>query len=128
LVERIAARGGKKAHPATKIFQALRVAVNDEIGSLKRGLEAAMTILKPGGRLAVITFNSMEDRVVKNFGRSLSRGYEVEGEVDAPELRRPCPARLRWVSRKALLPGAEELSANPRSRSAQCRVMEKLKI
>jgi 16S rRNA (cytosine1402-N4)-methyltransferase len=126
LMERIAPRAGRKAHPATKIFQALRMAVNDEIGSLKRGLEAAMTILKPGGRLVVLTFHSTEDRVVKEFGRRLSRGYEVEGNVDAPELRRPCPARLRWVWRKAFVPGAEELRDNPRSRSAQCRVMEKL--
>jgi 16S rRNA (cytosine1402-N4)-methyltransferase len=126
LVEKVAPRPGKKAHPATKIFQALRMAVNDEIGSLKRGLEAAMTILKPGGRLAVITFHSVEDRVVKEFGRRLSRDYEAAGEVDVPELRRPRAARLRWVSRKAIVPGAEELRENPRSRSAQCRVMEKL--
>jgi 16S rRNA (cytosine1402-N4)-methyltransferase len=126
LLEKIAPRSGKKAHPATKIFQALRMAVNDEIGSLKRGLEAAMTILKPGGRLVVISFHSVEDRVVKEFGRRLSRDYEAVGEVDVPELRRPRAARLRWVSRKALVPGAAELAANPRSRSAQCRVMEKL--
>jgi 16S rRNA (cytosine1402-N4)-methyltransferase len=127
LVEKIAPRAGRKAHPATKVFQALRMAVNDEIGSLNRGLEAAMTILKPGGRLVVITFHSVEDRVVKEYGRRLSRDYEAVGEVDVPELRRPRPARVRWVSRKARVPGAEELSANPRSRSAQCRVMEKLK-
>src|SRR6185437_16080680 len=65
LIERISPRRGK-THPATKVFQALRIAVNDEIGSLKRGLEAAMKILKPGGRLAVITFHSLEDRVVKD--------------------------------------------------------------
>jgi 16S rRNA (cytosine1402-N4)-methyltransferase len=126
LVEKTTPRAGRKAHPATKIFQALRMAVNDEIGSLKRGLEAAMTILKPGGRLVVLSFHSVEDRVVKEFGRRMSRDYEVAGEVDTPELRRPRPARLRWVWRKALVPGAEELSVNPRSRSAQCRVMEKL--
>ncbi len=86
-----------------------------------------MTILKPGGRLVVITFHSVEDRVVKEFGRRLSLDYEAGGEVDVPELRRPRAARLRWVSRKAIVPGAEELRANPRSRSAQCRVMEKLR-
>ncbi len=127
LLEKIAPRAGRKAHPATKVFQALRMAVNDEIGSLKRGLGAAMTILKPGGRLVVITFHSVEDRVVKEFGRRLSLDYEAGGEVDVPELRRPRAARLRWVSRKAIVPGAEELRANPRSRSAQCRVMEKLR-
>src|ERR1017187_431581 len=74
LIERLAPRHGKKAHPATKVFQALRIAVNDEIGSLKRGLVASVKILKPGGRLAVITFHSLEDRVVKEFGRERTRG------------------------------------------------------
>jgi 16S rRNA (cytosine1402-N4)-methyltransferase len=128
LMERISPRGGRKTHPATKVFLALRLAVNDELGSLRRGLQAAMKILKPGGRLAVLTFHAVEDRVVKEFGRRLSRGYDVPGEVDVPELRRPCPPRARWVSRKAVAPGAAELRENPRSRSGQCRVLEKLKI
>ena len=126
LVERLAPRRGKKAHPATKIFQALRIAVNDEIGSLKRGLEAAVKILKPGGRLAVITFHSLEDRVVKEFGREKTRDYTFSGEVDVPELRQPCVPEMKWVSRKAILPGEIELKENPRSRSAQLRVLEKL--
>jgi 16S rRNA (cytosine1402-N4)-methyltransferase len=126
LIERIWPRAGKKTHPATKVFQALRMAVNDETGFWERGLEAAVRILKPGGRLAAITFHSVEDRVVKEFGRRLSRDYESPGGVDVPELRRPRPAQLRWVWRKALTPGAAELRANPRSRSAQCRVLEKL--
>jgi 16S rRNA (cytosine1402-N4)-methyltransferase len=126
LIERISPRAGRKAHPATKIFQALRMAVNNEIGSLQRGLEAAVRILKPGGRLAVLSFNSVEDRVVREFGRRLSRDYESPGEVDVPELRRPRPPLLRWVWRKALMPDEAELKENPRSRSAQCRVMEKL--
>jgi 16S rRNA (cytosine1402-N4)-methyltransferase len=74
----------------------------------------------------VISFHSVEDRVVKEFGRRLSRDYEWTGEVDVPELRRPRAPVLRWVWRKALKPGEAELRANPRSRSAQCRVMEKL--
>jgi 16S rRNA (cytosine1402-N4)-methyltransferase len=126
LIERISPRAGRKTHPATKVFQALRMAVNDEIGSLQRGLEGAVRILKPGGRLAVICFHSVEDRVVKEFGRQLSRDYESPGEVDVPELRRPRPPLLRWVWRKALKPGEDELRENPRSRSAQCRVLEKL--
>jgi 16S rRNA (cytosine1402-N4)-methyltransferase len=128
LIERVKPRAGRKTHPATKIFQALRMAVNDEIGSLQSGLEAAVRILKPDGRLAVISFHSVEDRVVKEFGRRLSRDYELPGEVDVPEMRRPRPPLLRWVWRKALKPGAAELKENPRSRSAQCRVLEKLKL
>ena len=126
LIERISPRAGRKAHPATKVFQALRIAVNDEIGSLKRGLEAAVEILKPDGRLAVITFHSLEDRVVKEFGRERTRDYTFSGEVDVPELRQPSAPELRWVTRKAVLPGEVELKENPRSRSAQLRVLEKI--
>lgn len=126
LIERLAPRHGKKAHPATKVFQALRIAVNDEIGSLQRGLAGAVKILKPGGRLAVITFHSLEDRVVKQFGRERTRDYTFSGEVDVPELRTPIVPELKWVSRKAILPGEVELKENPRSRSAQLRVLEKI--
>jgi 16S rRNA (cytosine1402-N4)-methyltransferase len=126
LIERLSPRQGRKAHPATKVFQALRIAVNDEIGALKRGLAAAVKILRPGGRLAVITFHSLEDRVVKEFGREQARDYTFDGPVDVPELRRPCAPVLQWVSRRAILPGAAELRDNPRSRSAQLRVMEKI--
>jgi len=124
LIERLAPRAGKKAHPATKVFQALRIAVNDEIGSLRRGLGGAVKILKPGGRLAVITFHSLEDRVTKEFGRERTRDYTFAGEVDVPELRQPRVPELKWVSRKAILPGDEELKVNPRARSAQLRVLE----
>jgi 16S rRNA (cytosine1402-N4)-methyltransferase len=126
LIERLAPRRGKKTHPATKIFQALRIAVNDEIGSLKLGLEAAVKILKPGGRLAVITFHSLEDRVVKDFGRARARDYTFTGGVDVPELREPRAPELKWITRKAMTPGAAELAENQRSRSAQLRVMEKI--
>jgi 16S rRNA (cytosine1402-N4)-methyltransferase len=126
LIERLAPRHGKRAHPATKIFQALRIAVNDEMGSLVRGLAAGVKVLKSGGRLAVITFHSLEDAMVKEFGRERSRDYEFDGPVDVPELRRPRKPELKWVERKALKPGAAEIEQNPRSRSAQLRVMEKL--
>ncbi len=126
LIERISPRYGRKAHPATKVFQALRIAVNDEIGSLKRGLEAAMEILKPGGRLVVITFHSLEDRVVKNFGRAGARDYTFAGGEDVPELREPRQPELKIVARKAITPGEVELAENPRSRSAQLRVFEKI--
>jgi len=126
LIERLNPRRGKKAHPATKIFQALRIAVNDEMGSLKRGLAVAASILKPGGRLAVITFHSLEDRVVKEFGRERTCDYTFPGEVDVPELRRSRIPELKWVARKAIKPGEGELAENPRSRSAQLRVLEKI--
>jgi len=126
LIERLAPRAGKKSHPATKVFQALRIAVNDELGSLKLGLEAAFTILKPGGRLAVITFHSVEDRLVKEFGREKSRDYTFSGDVDTPEFRQPRAPEMKWISRKAMMPGEIELKENPRSRSAQLRVLEKL--
>jgi 16S rRNA (cytosine1402-N4)-methyltransferase len=126
LIERLLPRGGKKSHPATKVFQALRIQVNDEIGSLKRGLDAALKILKPGGRLAVITFHSLEDRVVKEFGREKSRDYFFSGEVDVPELRQPRAPEMKWVSRRAILPGEIELKKNPRCRSAQLRILEKI--
>ena len=125
-IEKISSRRGKRTHPATKVFQSLRIAVNDEIGSLKRGLDAAVKTLKPGGRLAVITFHSLEDRVVKDFGRARSRDYTFTGGVDVPELREPRAPELKWVTRKALRPGTAEIAENPRSRSAQLRVMEKI--
>lgn len=126
LIERISPRAGRKTHPATKVFQALRIAVNDEIGSLKRGLEGALKILKPGGRLAVITFHSLEDRVVKEFGRERARDYTFSGGVDVPELRKPHQPELKVVARKAITAGEAELAENPRSRSAQLRVFEKI--
>jgi 16S rRNA (cytosine1402-N4)-methyltransferase len=126
LIERLTPRRGAKAHPATKVFQALRMAVNDEIGSLKKGLAGALQILKPGGRLAVITFQSVDDRIVKDFGRARARDYTFIGGMDVPELRQPRAPELKWVQRKALKPGEAEVAANPRSRSAQLRVMERL--
>ena len=125
LLERISPRHGRKAHPATRVFQALRIAVNDEIGSLRRGLTGAVRLLKPGGRLAVITFHSLEDRVVKEFGREQARDYVVPGEVDVPELRQPRVPVVRLVTRKAICASDAEVAANPRARSAQLRVMEK---
>jgi 16S rRNA (cytosine1402-N4)-methyltransferase len=126
LIERLSPRCGRKTHPATKVFQALRLAVNDEIGSLKRGLAVALTILKPGGRLAVITFHSREARVVKEFGRARAQDYTFTGGVDVPELREPRVPELKWIMRKAVRPGEAEVAENPRSRSAQLRVMAKL--
>jgi len=126
LVERLSPRGGRKAHPATKVFQALRLAVNDEIGSLRRGLAAAVKVLQPGGRLAVITFHSLEVRELRAFARERTRDYTFSGPVDVPELRQPRPPELKWVARKALVAGEAELRENPRARSAQLQVLEKM--
>jgi 16S rRNA (cytosine1402-N4)-methyltransferase len=119
-------RGKQKTHPATRVFQALRIAVNQELESLRAGLDAAWRILKPGGKLAVITFHSLEDRIVKNFGRAKERNYDFKGEVDLPEFRVSREPQARWISRKAIQPSDLETKANPRSRSAQLRVLQKL--
>jgi 16S rRNA (cytosine1402-N4)-methyltransferase len=126
LIERVAPRRGARTHPATKAFQGLRLAVNDELGALRRGLEAGFRVLKAGGRLAVIAFHSLEDRIVKEFGRTRARDYTFAGPEDVPELRQPRAPELKVLTRKPIQPGATELADNPRSRSAQLRVMEKI--
>ncbi|HCE05187.1 MAG TPA: 16S rRNA (cytosine(1402)-N(4))-methyltransferase [Verrucomicrobiales bacterium] len=119
-------RGRHKKHPAVQVFQAVRIAVNNELDELTRGLEGAFGLLKPGGRLAVITFHSLEDRMVKEFGNEHARDYDVSGEVDVPMLRVDREPRMRWVSRKSIRPADAEVEANPRARSAQLRVLEKV--
>ena len=119
-------RGRHKKHPAVQVFQAVRIAVNNELDELTRGLEGAFGLLKPGGRLAVITFHSLEDRMVKEFGNEHARDYDVSGEVDVPMLRVDREPRMRWVSRKPIRPADAEVEANPRARSAQLRVLEKV--
>lgn len=126
LVERVCPRRGQRTHPATKSFQALRIAVNDELGVLRRGLPVALRALAPHGRLCVLTFHSLEDRLVKDFMRAEARDYDLPpGEADFPHLRIPRAPRAEIISRKAILPSAEEIAANPRARSAQLRVLEK---
>lgn len=126
-IERWMPRRGARLHPATKVFQALRMVVNDELGCLERGLEVVWRCLKAGGRFAVITFHSGEDRMVKQFGRLRARDYTFEGPVDVPALRHPAEPELRILTRKAMKPGEAEEAANPRARSAQLRVFEKLR-
>jgi len=126
VVEQACPRRGARTHPATGVFQALRMAVNEELVQVEAGLEACWAVLKPGGRLAVITFHSGEDRLVKQFSRRLAKSYTVRGEVDLPELRVPREPLAKELSRKAIKPGQAELDRNPRSRSAQLRVLEKI--
>ena len=112
---------GKKndIDPATRTFQALRIAVNDELGELESGLAAAETLLRPGGRLVVVTFHSLEDRIVKTFLRKRSDA------ASAPSRHMPTGAKnipsFTLLSKKPIDPSAEEITANPRARSARLR-------
>ncbi len=117
---------GRRIHPATRVFQALRIAVNRELESLETALPQAVEALRPGGRLAVITFHSLEDRIVKRFFKQEARGCICPPE--APICTCEHQPTLRLVNRKPLRPSAEELAANPRSRSAKLRVAEKLNL
>jgi len=107
-------------HPAKRVFQALRIAVNDELGSLEAALPAAFSMLRPGGRLAVISFHSLEDRLAKRFMRELERGCDCP--PDFPVCVCGKQPQLRSLSRKAIRPSAREAAANPRSSSARLRV------
>lgn len=109
-----------QSHPATRSFQALRIAVNDEFGELFRGLMAAERALRPGGKLAVVSFHSIEDRMVKRFLQARA-GQTGRGSRHAPEMTQPDPQFI-LRPRKAIAPDAEELAENPRARSARLRV------
>ncbi len=127
LAEVVAKAGGGRRgriHPATQTFQALRIAVNDELGALEVVLPQAVELLRPGGRLAVITFHSLEDRIVKNFCRTESRDCICPVE----QLVCTCGHRatLKIITAKPIEPAAAELAANPRARSAKLRAAERL--
>jgi 16S rRNA (cytosine1402-N4)-methyltransferase len=122
LIERVVGRREPGKHPATRSFQALRIRVNGELDALQRGLDAALARLKPGGRLAVISFHSLEDRAVKHFIRD--HAGRVQGSRRGPPVAAK-PAELAPVG-KARFPSGAELAANPRARSAVLRVAEKL--
>jgi 16S rRNA (cytosine1402-N4)-methyltransferase len=127
LVERVAPpdpRKRRRIHPATRVFQALRIAVNEELEALQAGLAAALDLLRPGGRLVVLSYHSLEDRIVKRFFQTERRGC-----ICPPQLpvcvcgRNP---RLRLVTNPSLTPTAAEIAANPRARSARLRAAERL--
>jgi 16S rRNA (cytosine1402-N4)-methyltransferase len=121
-IEKVVGRHGR-LHPATRVFQALRMAVNDELGALEEGLRVLTARLEPGARIAVISFHSLEDRIVKNFFRDHSREWLDQPEW--PEPRRNPNYDLNLITPKPVEPGEEEQRANPRSRSAKLRVAEK---
>ncbi|HPD56852.1 MAG TPA: 16S rRNA (cytosine(1402)-N(4))-methyltransferase RsmH [Smithellaceae bacterium] len=113
----------RKIHPATKTFQAIRIAVNNEIEEIKPALQAATDALKPGGRMCVISFHSLEDRVVKNEFRLLAGGCTCPKDIPFCVCGRQ--AKLKLITAKAQKPSAEEVQANPRARSARLRAAER---
>ena len=119
-----AARGRGKIHPATRTFQALRIAVNDELSALETALPQATGLLKPGGRMAVISFHSLEDRLVKTYFRRESTGCHCPPRL--PVCHCGHVAALRLVHDKAITPSAAEVRGNSRARSAKLRVAERL--
>ena len=124
LVRRVVPRSRDGIDPATRTFQALRIYVNDELGELDRGLSAAETLLGPGGRLAVVSFHSLEDRTVKDFLRTRSGAAprpsrHVPGPTETP------PPSFRLLGRGVAKPSADEIAANPRARSARLRAAER---
>lgn len=117
----VGGRRGKKTHPATLTFQAIRMYINDELGELARGLAAAERLLAPGGRLVVVTFHSLEDRLVKQFLRERS-GAAGGGSRYMPEVEKGPDPSFDLQRRKATEPGEAEIKRNPRARSSRLRV------
>ena len=123
IIERVMGRR-QRIHPATRTFQALRITVNDELGVLERALEQLPDLLAPAGVLAIITFHSLEDRIVKRFFQRESA--ECICPPEAPICVCQHQARLGWKPRKPILPSVEEIAGNPRARSAKLRVARRL--
>lgn len=121
VVERaLGGRKGAPTHPATRVFQALRIAVNEELSELEQGLDAAEAVLKPGGRLAVVTFHSLEDRIVKRFFTERG-GLKPQGSRHAPPVAAGPEPTFRLLHKGAREPSEQEMAANPRARSARLR-------
>jgi 16S rRNA (cytosine1402-N4)-methyltransferase len=114
----------EKQHPAKRSFQAIRIAVNDELGSVERMLKDAVERLNPGGRLAVITFHSLEDRIVKNAMNHAAKGCTCPPEF--PVCVCGNKPKVKVITRKPIVSGKEELEENPRARSAKLRVAERV--
>ena len=127
LIERVVPpnpRLPRRTHPATRVFQALRIAVNEELDALEAGLHAALDLLRPGGRLVVLSYHSLEDRIVKRFLQAERRGCTCPPEAPVCVCGRQ--PRLRLVVPKGLVPGEAEVARNPRARSARLRAAERL--
>ena len=127
LVERVVPpnpRQPRRTHPATRVFQALRIAVNEEFEALEIGLAAAVDLLRPGGRLVVLSYHSLEDRIVKRFLQAERRGCICPPEAPVCVCGRQ--PRLRLLAPKGLVPSPAEIVANPRARSARLRAAERM--
>jgi 16S rRNA (cytosine1402-N4)-methyltransferase len=124
IVERTVGRGAQAIHPATRTFQALRIAVNDELGEIERGLDAAECVLNPKGRLAVVSFHSLEDRIVKRFLTERS-GRASRGSRHAPAQAPSGEPTFEVTGKQPRMPEEKEVRANPRSRSARLRWAER---
>jgi 16S rRNA (cytosine1402-N4)-methyltransferase len=126
LVERVAPRGApgrRRIHPATRVFQALRIAVNEELDALEEGLAAAVDLLRPGGRLVVLSYHSLEDRIVKRFLDAERKGCVCPPSVPVCVCGRS--PRLRLVTKPSMTPTDAEIRTNPRARSARLRAAER---
>jgi len=122
IVSRVVRSKPNEIHPATRTFQALRIFVNEELDELHLALAAAERMLKPGGRLAVVSFHSLEDRIVKNF--LVERGKAGAGSRHLPEMAQAAPS-FHVLTKRPVTPGDEEVAANPRARSAKLRGAER---
>ncbi|RME61330.1 MAG: 16S rRNA (cytosine(1402)-N(4))-methyltransferase, partial [Caldilineae bacterium] len=120
----VGGRRGERIHPATRTFQALRIAVNDELGQLERVLPQILDLLKSGGRVAVISFHSLEDRIIKQWMRQEAQAYTPD--PTHPTGGRSRTPRLRLLTRRPIVAGDDEIARNPRSRSAKLRLAEKV--
>jgi 16S rRNA (cytosine1402-N4)-methyltransferase len=123
-IESVSPRRGDRVHPATRTFQALRIAVNEELASIESVLPQAVAALGVGGRLAVISFHSLEDRLVKDFFREQGKALKNQPYERIYEVERD--AVVKEVNRKPITPSEEEIKENPRARSAKLRIVEKL--
>ncbi|MBT3995645.1 MAG: 16S rRNA (cytosine(1402)-N(4))-methyltransferase RsmH [Chloroflexi bacterium] len=124
VIEKVNPRRGKRTHPATQTFQAIRIAVNDELSALETALEQAVSLLGQGGRMAVISYHSLEDRIVKNFIRK--QASDCICPPGTPVCRCEHLATLKVITRRPLIPTDAETASNPRARSAKLRVAERI--